>query len=132
MVHVYVIRANADGIEIQDGTYRIFRKKRTSETALAGDGDMGELSSQLTGKASLLKPNIGCSGESKGVLQEVTSCTEGWLDKSDPQSHRPWRSLTLTFSVSPTAAHFDAVKEGSKLMGHKQRNTARLSFHANS
>ena len=38
LVHVYVIRAGGDGIETQVGTYRIFRKKRTSETTLAGVG----------------------------------------------------------------------------------------------
>lgn len=32
MVHLCVIRAKRDGTETQDGTYRIFRKKRTSET----------------------------------------------------------------------------------------------------
>lgn len=38
LVHVYVIRAGGDGIETQVGNYRIFRKKRTSETTLAGVG----------------------------------------------------------------------------------------------
>lgn len=38
LVHAYVIRAARDGIETQVGTYRIFRKKRTSETVLAAVG----------------------------------------------------------------------------------------------
>lgn len=62
VVHLCGIRADGDGTETQDGTYRIFRKKRTSETALVRGGDMGELNSQLEGTAPLLKPNLGCSG----------------------------------------------------------------------
>lgn len=46
LVHVCMIRADGDGVGIQDGTYRIFRKKKTSETALAGGGGMEELSSR--------------------------------------------------------------------------------------
>lgn len=57
LVHVSVTRANGDRIETQDGIYRVFGKKTTSETALAGGGDMEELSSQLKGTTFLLNPN---------------------------------------------------------------------------
>lgn len=35
-VHLCVIRADEDGIDTQDGTYRICRKKRTPEIAGRG------------------------------------------------------------------------------------------------
>lgn len=50
----------------------------------AGDGDMGELGSRLKGTASLLKPNIGCSGESRGALQEETASIGGDLRVAAP------------------------------------------------
>lgn len=38
LVHLYAISADWDKIETQDGIYRIFRKKMTSETAWLGVG----------------------------------------------------------------------------------------------
>lgn len=100
MVYVYVIRANVDGIGTQDGSYSNFRKKRTSETALAVDGDMEELGLHLKGTASSSKPIIGCSGTANVcLLSEEIAGIEGWVDKSDPQSHLLLTSLTLTLCL---------------------------------
>lgn len=78
--YLCVIRADGDGTETQDGTHRIFRKERTSETALVRGRDMGELSSQLKGTAPLLKIELRLFRLNKSVLQEETAGIEDWLD----------------------------------------------------
>lgn len=54
---MYVIKANVDRIETQDGSYRNFRKKRTSEADLAMDGDMEELGPPPQGNSLFIKTN---------------------------------------------------------------------------
>lgn len=68
---------------------------------------MGELGSRLKATASLLKPNIGCSGESRGALQER-------LPALGVTSELPPLETSHTDIVSSTLAHSTFLKMLSK------------------
>lgn len=109
-------------METQDGTHRIFRKKKTSETALAGGGKghgRVELPTQGNNLFVVPKAKHRLLGGSEGELQEKTAGTEvGWtrgtLRVTSPQSHLLLGFLTLVFSVSSTVTHTTFLKTLSR------------------